>query len=198
MKKKFSFLIFMAFSFFLQGCASIIYLKSLEPEIKIGKIQNLSCLGEVKIVWVAESFGMVSNQTYEKNRDSLIQKQKDLLREQIDRTFKKCEGHKKTLIEVKNIPVDQKRLLALLNIISFGIIPYFDEYSNSVEIKYFDQDGNFKNQVSSVYRYEMIHSIFLWPAMPFYINGTNELNIKTIPMHFNNISEEIHKSAELN
>ncbi len=199
MNKNILYIVISISGLFFQGCASIIYLKGAEPKIETNEKPISVCANKVKIMWTDEAFGTVSNKTYENSSDTLIQKQKLMLSEQIHQNFndRNCDSSSKALIEIRNAPVDQKRLLALLNIVSIGIIPYYDEYNNFVEIKFYDQDGNMKGRVSSSYKYEMIHSIFLWPAMFFYINGTNELNLKMIPLHFNNISEKIHKNEGL-
>lgn len=85
----------------------------------------------------------------------------------------------------------------LLNIISIGIIPYWAEFENTVKVTILNKQSVEVGSFSSTYKYERIQSLFLIPAAPFYIGGNIELNLKTIPMHFNKISEEIHKGSGL-
>jgi hypothetical protein len=181
----------------LQSCASILYIKGEEPIVALGKEGKSACVGDVKILLVSQSFGTTHSFPLETGREDAAKKQYQLVLSKINElreSGKGCSSDIKTVIEIRNMPVDEKRALALLNIITIGIIPYFDEYTNSVVIKNYSKNGDFLGESSSSVNYEMIHSIFLWPAMPFYISGTDSLNLKTLPRHFDNIKNVKEKN----
>lgn len=180
-----------------QSCASILYIKGEEPILALGKEGNINCLGDVKVFLVSQSFGTKYIFPLETGREDTAKKQYQLVLSKINEfrgSGKDCSGDTKTVIEIRNMPVDEKRALALINIVTIGIIPYFDEYTNSMVIKNYSKNGDFLGESSSSVNYEMIHSIFLWPAMPFYISGTDSLNLKTMPRHFDNIKNAKEKN----
>jgi hypothetical protein len=37
-----------------------------------------------------------------------------------------------------------------------------------------------------------MESLFLWPAMPFYPTGNQQLDLELIPKHFKNITQQIN------
>ena len=184
--------------FLLQSCASILYVKKNEPIVALDNASNYACVGDVKVFLVSQSFGTTYSFPLETAREDSAQKQYQLILSKINElrgNGKNCNNDIKTVIEIKNIPVDEKRALALLNIVTIGIIPYFDEYINSVVIKNYSKNGDFLGESSSSVNYEMVHSIFLWPAMPFYTSGTDSLNLSTIPKHFDNIKNMLGKDS---
>lgn len=190
-------ILFFMFCVLLQSCASILYINREEPNVALGKNGNSTCVGDVKIFLVSQSFGTTYSFPLETGREVAAREQYKLVLSKINElreSGKDCGGDIKTVIEIKNIPLNEKRLLALLNIVTIGIIPYFDEYTNSLVIKNYSKNGDFLSESSSSVNFEMIHSIFLWPAMPFYISGTDSLNLKTLPIHFDNLKNMKEKS----
>lgn len=180
----------------LQSCASILYIKDEEPMVSFGR-EHFTCLGDVKVLLVSQSFGTIYSFPLETGREDSAKKQYQLVLSQIKdlrESSKDCSGDIKTVIEIINMPVDEKRALALLNIITIGIVPYFDDFTNSVVIKKYSKNGDFLSESSSSVNYKIIHSILLWPAVPFYNSGTDSLNLKTIPLHFDNIKNMKEKS----
>jgi hypothetical protein len=184
--------------FFFQGCASSLILKDVGVAVESQNKEVSYCKAEQrKVVWNDTVMG----QFYSKDSNSKLNKyeQTDLsiIFSQLDKLMNKtCAASTNVIVEISNTPINESRGLKLLNTISFGIIPYWDEYENKIKIDFY-RDGNLVDSYISSLLYTRIQSIFLWPAAPFSLTSSHELNIKTIPMHFNNISEQIHKGSGL-
>lgn len=183
---------------FFQGCASVLTLKDGEINAVIQNKEIANCTTEKrKIIWNQ----VVMGQLYSKDSDSKLTKYEQIesssIFSHLDKlSDKSCATPINIIAEISNTPTDESRGLILLNIISLGIIPYWDQFENKIKVDVY-RNGDLINTYTSTVPYTRMQSIFLWLKAPFAVTSEHELNLKTIPMHFNNISEEIHKSAGL-
>lgn len=186
------------FALFFQGCASVLTLKDGEMNTVIQNKEVINCSTEKrKIIWNQ----IVMGQLYNKDSDSKLtkyeQKESSSIFSHLDGLLDKfCAAPTNIIAEISNTPINESRGLILLNIISLGIIPYWDQFENKIKIDVY-RNGDHINTYTSVVQYTRVQSIFLWLKAPFSVTSEHELNLKTIPMHFNNISEEIHKGVGL-
>jgi hypothetical protein len=78
----------------------------------------------------------------------------------------------------------------LMSIITLGIIPYWDDYENLMEIELFEK-GILQKKITSQIGYSQIYSLFLLPAMPFYDNVYNDFGENNLGRHAAVITQKI-------
>lgn len=183
---------------FFQGCASVLTIDKETLKFTSDSTKRISCIAEPKIKLTSIGFGIAETQTSSnsKMRDDEIL----LIKREFSKVFDQktnCQKNMVVDIEIVNEPIEDRRALLLLNLITIGIIPYWAEHRNYLTITVYDENGKIDQRYTSSLNYERVQSFFLFPVTAFYIDSNIELNLKTIPMHFNNISEEIHKSTGL-
>lgn len=179
--------------FLFNGCAGILKTENLTKYNQSTKLPiSVACISEIKIFFNDVTFGKFNSEVYSADKNSMYQENYKLINKLVtEKTGNntQCQGIYKLKVELSNIPENESRGLALLNIVSFGIIPYWDRFYNELKLTFSDSTEN--NIIySSRTNYLRIHSIFLWPVMPFYIDGTIELDLKTLPYHFNNLQKQ--------
>lgn len=181
----------------LQSCGTVLRLDKNNSSFNLSNKSGQFCINERKILWKQQSFG-TEHVEYEAASISRNEEIK-LIYSEISRLNNSFACGNKLLaeIEIVNNPVSEKRLLLLLTIFSLGIIPYWDEYENTLKISTYN-DTNLVSVYTSSFKYKRIESIFLLPVTPFYISSEIELNLKTIPLHFQNILNEIRKKDGMN
>lgn len=176
-----------------QGCASILSLNHSSLVLDSKRSGMEFCFDESKIKLTNIIYGR--EKTDYETQDSSRKEEFKLINNEIEKLFifKNCKNYLKIQVEIINKPVENKSVLDFLNIISIGIIPYWAEYENIAKITITNKENKETDSFSSTYKYERVQSIFLIPVSPFYIGGNIELNLKTIPLHFQNISNELNK-----
>ncbi len=108
----------------------------------------------------------------------------------------KCKQNVRVLIEVIHEPINENRVLLLTNAVTFGIVPYWGDYLNKINMKIYSE-GTLLSSASTEIAYRRIQSIFLWPIAIFSDTGNFDISQKVIPMHFNNILEIVRKNDGL-
>lgn len=177
------------FSIFLQSCASIL---TVNPN-SLNKDNFLdfsnSCFKVSNVLLINSVFGTDHDNISEneKNREEEINLIKSLFDNQSPK--QNCTRYR-TEVKLQNAPVNDRRLLLILNFITLGIIPYWDTHTNSLLVDIYDINGNFLKRVRSTLEYSRIQSIFLLPVSPFFIDSNIKLNLTTIPQHFKNLELE--------
>ena len=189
------------FPMLFQSCASILKLDRNSGFVRQAGNQSVSCVKDYKILW--KNFGFNREFVNDKPDSKFQEEEKKIIDIEVNKLFSnvhsnKCVDFKKAMVEISNTPSENRnKALLLFNLLSIGIIPYWAEYTNTLSIKIYSQNSSDSEVVNleSRFVYTRMQSVFLWPATPFYDTSENEINIKTIPMHFNSISEEMHKGS---
>lgn len=184
------------FFLFLQGCASALILNESKITADIQNTNAVSCATDKrKMIWNQTVMGQLYSKDSNSKLSQYEQVENTSISDQLGKLMHEpCQASTNLIVEVSNTPINESRGLILLNIISLGIIPYWDQFENKIKIETFKEGEQINTYISTV-PYTRVQSIFLWLAAPFIVTSEHELNLKTIPMHFNNISEEIQKSS---
>lgn len=178
-------------SFGVVGCASILpYDKDQKPIVDSQVSEKSFCIQSKKILIVNTSYGQTNSHEPLRHESDLS----NALRMELDTLFssnEKCKVSLLAIVEVINEPVDQKRILGILNMFTIGIIPYWDKENNTLRVALYDERGDLKNSYSSTIQYTRMQSIFLWPVAPFYETGNLSLSQKLLPEHIKNIRSQM-------
>lgn len=200
-KKHNNILAIILFSFSICSCASILISQKLVPLVVVPEtIVKKVCFKKIKTFDRPESV-VGPDISPEKEPHAMQTKSgysfyeaSDLIISEWKRKIPNspsCEIMLDVTIEISNEPIKKNQVLFLLNTISIGIIPYWADEKNVLLVKLFDQNGNLNGSYSSTINYTRIQSLFLIPASPFYVGGTNELNLHTIPIHITSIARQM-------
>lgn len=180
-----------------QSCASVLTIDEKTLKFTGDSGNRVACVAAPKVKLTSVTLGknITDTDAHSPNDHQIL-----LIKSEFNKIFNidvNCSKKLAAEVEIVNMPVEERRGLLLLNMITIGIIPYWTQYENYLIVTVYKEDGNIIQRYRSSLNYERVQSLFLIPVMGFYLGGEIELNLKTIPLHFNNISEEIHKSAGL-
>ncbi len=182
-KSKYIHLVFC--SILLQSCITTFKKTELELPTEIQKINsNYNCI-TIKIFALSQTeLGTEHRQLFDvtdvTNKDDL-----EPLEKSIGPFLKKsseCSKLFEANIYLKVKPKNDRIFWPLMSIITLGIIPYWNEYENLMEVNLYDK-GIFQKKIASQINYSQIYSLFLIPAMPFYDNVYNDLGENILNKH---------------
>lgn len=125
----------MFFIFFLQGCASILKLDEKSLHVKIDKKFENLCMSGKKMIWKQITLGREFIEYEDSYKSSYKKKEISIVNKELGSFFKNenCKNYYLVVIVISNYPYSESRVLVLLNAISFGIIPYWDVYGNTLQ-----------------------------------------------------------------
>ena len=179
--------IFFVTSFF-SGCASILIPK--DP-IEVSNVSKpFSCI-KLKGSALVNLIGRADTETnYDDSEEGR------LLKNKIESVFFNnssgpCKKYNYGYVNIINAPKDYSGVLRFVNILTIGIVPYWDKMENTFELKVMDENMNEIGLYRSTIEYTRYNSIFLWPAMPFYLKGEWDLNLATFDQHVASIERKL-------